>query len=97
MELAVRLSVLVLDKPTSGLDSFAANRIVDVLSNMASQGRIIILSVHLPSEKLFARFNRILLLAEGRALFDGKPSEVDNWLPQTDSLVLIQNWLLITC
>ncbi|KAG1665896.1 Protein white [Nymphon striatum] len=63
--------ILFCDEPTSGLDSFMALNVVTVLKQMASMGRIVVLTIHQPSSKVFSLFDRILLLAEGRVGFMG--------------------------
>ncbi|XP_008554320.1 protein white [Microplitis demolitor] len=59
------------DEPTSGLDSFMAHQVVSVLKALAAQGKTIIATLHQPSSELFALFDRILLMAEGRVAFMG--------------------------
>ena len=53
--LVTSCSVLVLDEPTTGLDSFTACRLLETLSNLAKNGgRTIILSIHQPRSDAFA-------------------------------------------
>ncbi|GFO40888.1 ATP-binding cassette sub-family g member [Plakobranchus ocellatus] len=59
------------DEPTSGLDTFMARNIVSTLRKMAAKGRVILCTIHQPSSDIFAMFNQILLLAEGRTAFMG--------------------------
>lgn len=59
------------DEPTSGLDSFMAHQVVSVLKALAARGKTIIATLHQPSSELFALFDRILLMAEGRVAFMG--------------------------
>jgi ABC-type multidrug transport system ATPase subunit len=68
-----------LSEPTSGLDSNAANSIMSILSELASRGRIIILSIHQPSMKSFMLMDKIMLLAEGRVMYNGGTSEAANY------------------
>ncbi|XP_034944953.1 protein white-like isoform X2 [Chelonus insularis] len=63
------------DEPTSGLDSFMAHQVVSVLKDLAAQGKTIIATLHQPSSELFALFDRILLMAEGRVAFMGTPEQ----------------------
>eukprot|EP00466_Bigelowiella_natans_P013381 jgi/Bigna1/75432/fgenesh1_pg.34_\ len=59
-------SVLLLDEPSSGLDSSSADRIIRFLSRLATtQNRTVICSIHQPSAKIFSLFNRLLLLSKG--------------------------------
>ena len=60
------------DEPTSGLDSFMAQAVVAVMKNMAERGKTIIATIHQPSSEVYAMFDRILLMAEGRVAFLGE-------------------------
>ena len=63
------------DEPTSGLDSFMAMSVVDSMQNLAKQGKTIICTIHQPSSEIFAMFDRLCLLAEGRLAFIGSISD----------------------
>ncbi|XP_076242442.1 protein white isoform X3 [Calliopsis andreniformis] len=63
------------DEPTSGLDSFMAHQVVSVLKALAARGKTIVATLHQPSSELFALFDKILLMAEGRVAFMGTASQ----------------------
>ncbi|XP_011149501.1 protein white [Harpegnathos saltator] len=63
------------DEPTSGLDSFMAHQVVSILKALAARGKTIIATLHQPSSELFALFDKILLMAEGRVAFMGTSSQ----------------------
>ncbi|XP_076166926.1 protein white-like isoform X2 [Ptiloglossa arizonensis] len=63
------------DEPTSGLDSFMAHQVVSVLKALAACGKTIVATLHQPSSELFALFDRILLMAEGRVAFMGTATQ----------------------
>lgn len=63
------------DEPTSGLDSFMAQNVVQVLKGLAQTGKTVICIIHQPSSELFAMFDKLLLMAEGRVAFLGTPEE----------------------
>ncbi|CAL1533117.1 unnamed protein product [Lymnaea stagnalis] len=63
------------DEPTSSLDTFMAQSIVHTLQRMAARGRAILCTIHQPSSELFALFNQVLLLSEGRVAFMGTSKE----------------------
>lgn len=51
-------SVLILDEPTTGLDSFTAFALLETLQNLARRGRSIILSIHQPRSDAFRLVSR---------------------------------------
>jgi ABC-type multidrug transport system ATPase subunit len=67
--------LLFCDEPTSGLDSFMAQNVVSVLKSLTDKGKTIIATIHQPSSEVFALFDRIMLLAEGRLAYMG-PSAI---------------------
>lgn len=45
--------VILLDEPTTGLDSMTANQIVVLLAELARRDRIVIVTIHQPRSELF--------------------------------------------
>ncbi|MGH3506729.1 MAG: ATP-binding cassette domain-containing protein [Nocardioidaceae bacterium] len=66
--------VLVLDEPTAGLDPAQRGRLRDVLGQ-AGETSAVIISTH-QTEDVAALCERVIVLASGRALFDGPVSEL---------------------
>ncbi|GMS88230.1 hypothetical protein PENTCL1PPCAC_10405, partial [Pristionchus entomophagus] len=73
--------ILLCDEPTSGLDAFLAFQVVSVLRSLARRkGMTILLTIHQPSSQVFALFDRIYLVAEGRVAFSGTPAQArESW------------------
>ncbi|SGY73967.1 BQ5605_C005g03332 [Microbotryum silenes-dioicae] len=69
-------SVLVLDEPTTGLDSFTAFALLETLSALAKRGRIIVLSVHQPRSDCFKLFDTITLLSRGSVVYSGPQASI---------------------
>lgn len=67
--------LLLCDEPTSGLDSFMAQSVVRAMKRLAGLGKTVIATIHQPSSEVFAMFDRLLLLAEGRVAFMGTVEE----------------------
>lgn len=63
------------DEPTSGLDSFMALSIVESMRKLATQGKTIICTIHQPSSEVFDKFDRLVLMAEGRLAYIGDLKE----------------------
>ncbi|KAF8881935.1 hypothetical protein CPB84DRAFT_1791330 [Gymnopilus junonius] len=77
LELISSPDVLLLDEPTSGLDSVSAARIADVLHAIAHDPvnpTPVIASIHQPSSQLYHKFDLVVVLAHGRALYSGPGS-----------------------
>lgn len=73
-ELLSEPSILFCDEPTTGLDSYNAQKLVETLQELAIRRKTAILcTIHQPSSDLFAMFDQVLLLAEGRIAFLGDP------------------------
>lgn len=57
--------IVVLDEPTSGLDSFIALSVIEILHDLAAEGRTVILSIHQPTAQMIQYFSDILVLSTG--------------------------------
>lgn len=63
--------MVFLDEPTSGLDSYTAVQVCKVLKRVANSGASVLFTIHQPSSEMFKSFDRLILLHEGRVLFQG--------------------------
>jgi ABC-type multidrug transport system ATPase subunit len=63
--------LLFCDEPTTGLDSFSAQKLVEKMKEMAHQGRTVVCTIHQPSSEVFDLFNQLILIADGRIAFIG--------------------------
>lgn len=79
-ELLTNPSILLLDEPTSGLDSTAAHALIDTMRFMADEKMTLISSIHQPSSKVFYRFDKLILLADGCIAYSGPPSKCMSYL-----------------
>ncbi|EAR86435.1 ABC-2 family transporter protein (macronuclear) [Tetrahymena thermophila SB210] len=76
-ELVSDPDVIFLDEPTSGLDSFTAYNVVDVLQQYArEQNKTIICTIHQPSSEIFMKFDRLILLVDGKFIYQGPRDKV---------------------
>ena len=66
--------VLILDEPTNGLDPNQTRDVRAMLKEIGAE-RTILLSTHVLQE-VQAMANRVLMIAEGRLVFDGTPAEL---------------------
>ena len=63
-----------------GLDSTAATSLVETLRGLANEGKTIVAVIHQPSQHVFAAFDDLLLMSEGRQMYFGEVSAVRNYM-----------------
>ena len=80
--LAMEPEVILFDEPTSALDPELVGEVLQVMRNLAEEGRTMIVVTH---EMGFARevSSRVIFLDQGQIMEDGPPTEVFN-SPTTD-------------
>ncbi|KAJ3150751.1 hypothetical protein HK101_001925 [Irineochytrium annulatum] len=71
VQLLLNPSVIFMDEPTTGLDSFSARSLVETLSHLCARGRTIVISIHQPRSDIFTAFDHITLLTRGRLAYSG--------------------------
>ncbi|CAI0374925.1 unnamed protein product [Linum tenue] len=64
--------VLCLDEATTGLDSAASSFVVQALRNVARDGKIVVCSVHQPTDDVFRLFDDLLLISAGEVVYFGE-------------------------
>ena len=67
--------LLILDEPTSGLDPIARRGIHEILKNLKTMGKTILLSSHYLDE-IEALADRVIILREGEVVADGTPLQL---------------------
>jgi ABC-type multidrug transport system ATPase subunit len=65
LELVSDPQILLLDEPTTGLDSANSLQVVKGLTSVAAQGKVVACVVHQPRWEIFSLFSDVLLLARG--------------------------------
>ena len=100
--------ILICDEPTSGLDSSTALRVVECMQELAREnGTTVITSLHQPSSHIFALFDSLLMLSDGRPVYNGPAGETsveffrkhghacpEHWNPPDFFMDLVVNGLL---
>lgn len=68
--------VFLFDEPTSGLSSKDSEHVIEIIRSMA-HNKIVLVTIHQPTSKIFQMFSKALLLDKGgRMVFYGTPSEM---------------------
>ncbi|KAH9621616.1 hypothetical protein KSS87_011725 [Heliosperma pusillum] len=70
-ELIASPSVIFADEPTTGLDAFQAEKVMETLRQLAQDGHTVICSIHQPRGSIYYKFDDIILLTEGSLVYAG--------------------------
>lgn len=83
VELITDPSLIFLDEPTTGLDSFTAFNVVEVLKAIAESGRTVVSTIHQPNTETFAQFDQLMLMADGRTIYMNDASKAVDYFTKT--------------
>jgi hypothetical protein len=76
--------VYLFDEPTSGLSSKDSEHVIEIIRGMA-HNKIVIVTIHQPSSKLFQMFHKAILLDKGgRLVFFGTPSDMLRYFAEAE-------------
>jgi hypothetical protein len=76
--------VYLFDEPTSGLSSKDSEHVIEIIRSMA-HNKIIIVTIHQPSSKLFQMFHKAILLDKGgRLVFFGAPTDMLRYFAEAE-------------
>src|SRR5881409_485028 len=76
--------VYLFDEPTSGLSSKDSEHVIEIIRGMA-HNKIIVVTIHQPSSKIFQMFHKAMLLDKGgRLVFFGTPSEMLRYFAEAE-------------
>ncbi len=76
--------VYLFDEPTSGLSSKDSEHVIEIIRSMA-HNKLIIVTIHQPSSKLFQMFHKAILLDKGgRLVFFGTPTDMLRYFAEAE-------------
>ena len=76
--------VYLFDEPTSGLSSKDSEHVIEIIRGMA-HNKIIIVTIHQPSSKLFQMFHKAILFDKGgRLVFFGTPTDMLRYFAEAE-------------
>lgn len=79
VELITNPSLIFLDEPTTGLDSYTATILMRILRALAKSGRTIIQTIHQPNSEIFDTFDRLILLSQGKIIYFNETDKAVNY------------------
>lgn len=84
LEIVNNPPVMFFDEPTSGLDNSTSKKCVELLKQLAREGRTIICTIHQPSALLLNMFDHLFTVAEGQCIFTGTAANIVPFLKEVD-------------
>jgi energy-coupling factor transporter ATP-binding protein EcfA2 len=98
IQLAAAPVVVLLDEPTRGLDYPGKAQLRSVVRSLAAEGRSVVLATH-DVEFVAAAADRVVVMAEGEVIADGRTAEVvvasPAFAPQVAKILAPQPWLTV--
>lgn len=79
VELITDPNLIFLDEPTTGLDSFTATSVIEVLKDLSLKGRTVISTIHQPNSDIFEMFDKLMLMASGKIIYFNKANKSENY------------------
>ncbi|XP_058119705.1 ATP-binding cassette sub-family G member 4-like [Anopheles ziemanni] len=76
LELLSDPKVMLLDEPTTGLDSVSAYQVLAHVRELAARGRIIACVIHQPNSQQLQLIDDLFVLARGRRIYSGPTNEM---------------------
>ena len=86
--LAMEPEVLILDEPTAGLDPKGRDEILDQIAWLHEERKISVLLVSHSMEDVARYVERILVMNQGKKVFDGRPKEVFSHYKELEAMGL---------
>jgi len=74
--LAMEPEILVLDEPTSDLDPAGTQEVLELLNKLNEEKQTTLILIEHKLDSVFEMADRMLVMEEGRLIFDGKPFEI---------------------
>lgn len=74
-EMIASPSVIFADEPTTGLDAFQAEMVMETLRQLAQAGHTVVCSIHQPRGSIYTKFDDLILLSEGAVVYAGPAQE----------------------
>ena len=86
--LAMKPEVLILDEPTAGLDPAGRDEILDLITRMHRERGMTVILVSHSMEDVAKYVKRIIVMNQGRVMFDDVPKEVFKHYQELESIGL---------
>jgi ABC-type multidrug transport system ATPase subunit len=72
VELLTDPSILFLDEPTTGLDSFNAESLIELMRKLSGSGVTVVATIHQPNSFIYSLFDKVLLFGGNEIVYHGE-------------------------
>jgi len=69
IELITNPALIFMDEPTTSMDTFTAEKIIEIIRKLASKGKTIIATIHQPNSEIYKKLDRLMLLSYGHTIY----------------------------
>ncbi|CAH0516261.1 unnamed protein product [Peronospora belbahrii] len=76
IELLSNPSILILDEPTSSLDSSSAHNVMKYILKLCGEGKNVVCTIHQPSSLVYDMFTNVIVLSQGQTVYCGSRAKV---------------------
>ena len=84
LDMVSTADVYLFDEPTSGLSSKDSEHVIEIIRGMA-HNKIVLVTIHQPTSKIFQMFQKALLLDKGgKVVFFGTPTEMLSYFAEAE-------------
>jgi len=101
IEVVTNPNIVILDEVTSGLDSYNAITVVEVLKKVAAGGASVIFTVHQPSSQIFSLIDRLVLMKQGHTMYSGSTRDLPDYFAERNFEVPKNfnpaDWIIYVC
>lgn len=91
LELLFEPTIIICDEPTSGLSFNDAEKIIDILSYLCQQGKIVMITIHQPNSSIYRKFDRVMMMDMGGKLaYYGTPADSFSYFDEELGMLTIR-------
>jgi len=82
IELVTRPLIVLLDEVTTGLDSYNAMQVLEVLKKVSLGGASVCFTLHQPNSQMFAAIDHLIQMYRGRCMYQGSVKDIPDYFEQ---------------
>lgn len=69
VELITNPALVFMDEPTTSMDTFTAEKIIEIVNKLKMKGHTIIATIHQPNTEIYKKMDQLMLLSFGHVIY----------------------------